>query len=44
MNVIEEKHFETFEDLEDAINTYIEFYNSKRVSLSMGLKIPVNTK
>ncbi|MFV8291012.1 IS3 family transposase [Aerococcus viridans] len=38
------KHFETFEDLEDAINTYIEFYNSKRISLSMGLKIPVNTK
>lgn len=30
-----------FEDLESAINTYINFYNSKRVTLSMGLRIPL---
>ncbi|MGW9752940.1 transposase InsO family protein [Aerococcus sp. 150760007-1] len=35
------KHFESFEDLESAINTYINFYNSKRVTISMGLRIPL---
>ncbi|MGX7361660.1 IS3 family transposase [Aerococcus viridans] len=34
-------NFESFEDLESAINTYINFYNSKRVTLSMGLRIPL---
>ncbi|MGO4938329.1 IS3 family transposase [Fundicoccus sp. Sow4_H7] len=32
--------YETFEQLESDIKNYIDFYNTKRVTLSMGLKIP----
>lgn len=32
--------YETFEELEKDIKDYIEFYNTKRVTLSMGLSIP----
>lgn len=32
--------YETFEQLESDIKGYIDFYNTKRVTLSMGLKIP----
>lgn len=32
--------FDTFEALEEAIGRYIEFYNTERVTLDMGLKIP----
>lgn len=32
--------YNTFEELEEDIKAYIEFYNTKRVSLKMGLKIP----
>lgn len=30
----------TFEELEKDIEAYIEFYNTKRVTLKMGLRIP----
>lgn len=33
--------YETFEQLESDIKNYIDFYNTKRITLSMGLKIPV---
>ena len=32
--------YETFDELAKDIKEYIEFYNSKRVTLNMGLKIP----
>ncbi|MFD2132638.1 IS3 family transposase [Pseudogracilibacillus auburnensis] len=32
--------YNSFEKLEEDINTYIEFYNTKRVTLKMGLRIP----
>ncbi|MGO4936810.1 IS3 family transposase, partial [Fundicoccus sp. Sow4_H7] len=32
--------YETFKQLESDIKNYIDFYNTKRVTLSMGLKIP----
>ena len=34
------KHYKTFEDLEADIKRYITFYNTERVTLKMGLKIP----
>lgn len=34
------KTYDTFESLEADIHRYIEFYNTERVTLSMGLKIP----
>lgn len=34
------KTYETFKDLEDDVKHYIEFYNTKRVTLKMGLRIP----
>ena len=34
------KTYETFEELEADIQTYIQFYNTKRVTLKMGLNIP----
>ena len=35
------KTYDTFEALEDDIHRYITFYNEERVTLSMGLSIPV---
>lgn len=35
------KRYETFEELEADIKRYIKFYNTKRVTLKMGLNIPV---
>lgn len=32
--------YDTFEELNDALQSYIEFYNMERVPLSMGLRIP----
>lgn len=32
--------YDTFEELETDIKQYIEFYNTKRITLNMGLKIP----
>jgi putative transposase len=32
--------YNTFEELEEDIKGYIKFYNTKRVTLKMGLKIP----
>lgn len=32
--------YNTFEELVKVIKGYIEFYNTKRVTLKMGLKIP----
>ncbi len=32
--------YETFEELKNDIKQYIEFFNTKRVTLKMGLKIP----
>ena len=32
--------YETFKELEDDVKQYIEFYNTKRVTLKMGLGIP----
>ena len=32
--------YETFEELENDVKQYIEFYNTKRVTLKMGLSIP----
>lgn len=32
--------YDTFEELDDALQSYIEFYNMERVPLSMGLRIP----
>ena len=32
--------YQTFEELEKDIKAYIEFYNTKRVTLKMGLRIP----
>ncbi|MHB2048020.1 IS3 family transposase [Aerococcus urinae] len=34
------KTYESFEQLEEDIKRYIEFYNTERVTLDMGLKIP----
>lgn len=34
------KTYECFEELENDIKQYVEFYNNKRVTLEMGLKIP----
>lgn len=34
------KHYKTFEDLETEIKHYNMFYNTERVTLKMGLKIP----
>ena len=34
------KTYQTFEELASDINEYIDFYNTKRVTLSMGLRIP----
>lgn len=34
------KHYETFKALEKDIKKYIKFYNTKRVTLKMGLSIP----
>ncbi|MCY3024786.1 IS3 family transposase [Aerococcus sp. JJEM-2022a] len=34
------KTYESFEQLENDIKRYIEFYNTERVTLDMGLKIP----
>lgn len=34
------KTYTTFEDLEQDIRHYIEFYNTQRVTLKMGLRIP----
>ncbi|WP_338487945.1 IS3 family transposase [Ruoffia tabacinasalis] len=35
------KTYDTFETLEADIHRYITFYNEERVTLSMGLSIPV---
>ena len=35
------KTYDTFEALEADIHRYITFYNEERVTLSMGLSIPV---
>lgn len=32
--------YDTFEELEASIKQYIDFYNTKRITLNMGLKIP----
>jgi len=34
------KTYETFKELEDDVKQYIEFYNTRRVTLKMGLRIP----
>ena len=34
------KTYQSFEELATDINEYIAFYNTKRVTLSMGLRIP----
>jgi len=34
------KTYETFKELEDDVKYYIEFYNTRRVTLKMGLRIP----
>ncbi|WP_418889170.1 IS3 family transposase [Peptostreptococcus porci] len=34
------KTYNAFDELEADVAEYIDFYNTKRVSLSMGLKIP----
>lgn len=34
------KTYKTFKELEQDIKSYIDFYNTKRVTLKMGLKIP----
>ena len=33
------RSYETFEKLEEDISHYIEFYNTERVTLNMGLRI-----
>ena len=33
-------HFKTYESLFKKVEEYIQFYNKKRITLSMGLKIP----
>ena len=32
--------YDTFEELEEDVKRYMNFYNTKRITLSMGLKIP----
>lgn len=32
--------YNTFQELEEDIKAYNEFYNTKRVTLKMGMKIP----
>ncbi|MGX7348840.1 IS3 family transposase, partial [Dolosicoccus paucivorans] len=32
--------YKSFEELENDVKQYIEFYNTQRVTLKMGLKIP----
>ncbi|SDI81841.1 IS3 family transposase, partial [Dolosicoccus paucivorans] len=34
------KTYKSFEELENDVKQYIEFYNTQRVTLKMGLKIP----
>ena len=34
------RNYETFEQLEEDIRRYIKFYNTERITLDMGLRIP----